>query len=434
MISKLLMAFILANSLLNWNSHLHILTTVIAENELKRMGRGDLLQKMEKLLSIIKPYTREKDHSFVESSIYFDDIKESNWNSFNKWHYYSDYVTGPGQPFNKADGLYRSKHNIINAIEESIETLKSTRLGFVDDRLGKSFELRKLIHLLGDLHQPLHNASFVDDEFKNGDNGGNNFKIDHFKGNLHAIWDEGLSEEFKNFKLPILGKKWSELQIKANAFTRKHTRESLKENLELKRPFEWMKEAKNIVIKFAYKGLKQNLKLTEKYKKEGKYIVEKQIVLGGYRLADTLIEILNDDAVFEKHVGSDDSSNNELKILDLDSEEETNVRLKTETDSSTDEESNSPMTPHAAPKKKKYLLKHPDDQSANPRNKKYETPNLGSGDDFRNSEKFEIFENRFYHQDQQEVLIPPVQPVLTAKKEQPGVITRFFQSIYNYLF
>ena len=47
--------------------------------------------------------------------------------------------------------------------------------------------LKYLVHLVGDVHQPLH-AGFLDDR------GGNSYHLQRFmaESNLHAVWDSGL--------------------------------------------------------------------------------------------------------------------------------------------------------------------------------------------------------------------------------------------------
>ena len=62
--------------------------------------------------------------------------------------------------------------------------------------------MRYLIHVIGDMHQPLHNSNFYNATYKTGDFGGNLInlivqssniiqKIDGTKVNLHAYWDAG---------------------------------------------------------------------------------------------------------------------------------------------------------------------------------------------------------------------------------------------------
>jgi hypothetical protein len=56
-------------------------------------------------------------------------------------------------------------------------------------RAGRQEALRFLVHLLEDLHQPLHVGG-------RGDRGGNDLQVRFFEQgtNLHRLWDEGLIE------------------------------------------------------------------------------------------------------------------------------------------------------------------------------------------------------------------------------------------------
>jgi hypothetical protein len=56
----------------------------------------------------------------------------------------------------------------------------------------KSYDLVWLLHLVGDIHQPLHAATRVSKTDPNGDNGGNNVMLcaKPCKNELHAFWDD----------------------------------------------------------------------------------------------------------------------------------------------------------------------------------------------------------------------------------------------------
>jgi hypothetical protein len=59
----------------------------------------------------------------------------------------------------------------------------------------KSYDLVWLLHLIGDVHQPLHSATRVSAADPQGDNGGNNVKFcaasaATCSGELHAFWDD----------------------------------------------------------------------------------------------------------------------------------------------------------------------------------------------------------------------------------------------------
>ena len=56
----------------------------------------------------------------------------------------------------------------------------------------KQLALRFIIHIVGDLHQPLHAGNGTD-------KGGNDFKVEFFwkESNLHRVWDSGLIDRQK---------------------------------------------------------------------------------------------------------------------------------------------------------------------------------------------------------------------------------------------
>lgn len=96
------------------------------------------------------------------------------------------------------------------AIEEMISslkqvTVKSSRPAVVDFDLAKSFNLRLLIHYVGDIHQPLHAVTRFDQRNPSGDEGGNHFPISDVEGvrNLHMLWDSVLTKFGTDLSLPL---------------------------------------------------------------------------------------------------------------------------------------------------------------------------------------------------------------------------------------
>ena len=78
---------------------------------------------------------------------------------------------------------------VVVAITRQLEILKSE----VPD-LQKLQALKYLVHLYGDLHQPLH-LGYLDDR------GGNQFQLQVYKrgSNLHSLWDTGLIKLISDF-------------------------------------------------------------------------------------------------------------------------------------------------------------------------------------------------------------------------------------------
>ena len=87
--------------------------------------------------------------------------------------------------------------------------------------------LRFLIHLIGDIHQPLHNTSLVNSQFPKGDKGGNLFLIKtRLKSvkDLHTFWDRGL-EKISEIHAPLNAKHLAFLNDLATQFTNQFPKE-----------------------------------------------------------------------------------------------------------------------------------------------------------------------------------------------------------------
>lgn len=164
--------------------------------------------------------------------------------------------------------------------------------------------LRLLLHMMGDLHQPLHSQSAVSVWF-NGteDMGGNKVwmrsdipNVD----NLHKLWDSAAGLYPKNFPTQI---DLDQLQDQAKELIRTHPRSSFGGRLSVLQPWDIAKESRTIAKEFVYKELVSGMNTERDFKSEPyvaspEYIADmqplctQQIVLGGYRLADILRQTL----------------------------------------------------------------------------------------------------------------------------------------------
>ena len=129
---------------------------------------------------------------------YPDDIKYIGWQMFNGWHYVTEPFVPPEIKSKLKDiknsELKPSDENIVWAINQMKKTLRNENLSQVDDYLPKAFALMMLIHLVGDIHQPLHAIARIDPVTLKNDAGGNNFMV-KYNGTtfpLHTIWDDNL--------------------------------------------------------------------------------------------------------------------------------------------------------------------------------------------------------------------------------------------------
>jgi hypothetical protein len=85
-------------------------------------------------------------------------------------------------------------------VETQIGVFKQVLASNAKDSL-KSYDLVWLMHLVGDVHQPLHSATRVTSADPKGDAGGNDVKLTNAPGELHAYWDDilgtGTTADFK---------------------------------------------------------------------------------------------------------------------------------------------------------------------------------------------------------------------------------------------
>ena len=178
----------------------------------------------------------------------------------------------------------------------------------------RAASLSYLIHLVGDMHQPLHCASLFTDAYPNGDRGGNDFYVMPGQGGVHSnlVWDYSVKSgpslvAQRGVRLHSI---WDGLLgTSANPCTQwnyateidaKYSRASLPELATHRTPKEWSLESRELAIEKAY--LRGELKgatdqahapsLPADYTKQAKQVAEKQAALAGYRLADEIKQYL----------------------------------------------------------------------------------------------------------------------------------------------
>lgn len=223
---------------------------------------------------------------FMRSSTWPDEIRHSG-NSYDhpEWHFI-DYPLRP--PLFSFEPDPRPTNNVLFAVVQCEETLSDT---------NASPELRAvylswLIHLIGDMHQPLHCESYFDAEFPNGDRGGNDFyvKPEQQGVRLHGIWD-GLLGTVEN---PVIDWRYA-LKLQAD-----YPKASMPELNKDTTPKSWSLESRKLAVKYGYlnghlRGSTNSddaLPLPEGYLKNAQAVAERRGALAGYRLADEIQEYL----------------------------------------------------------------------------------------------------------------------------------------------
>ena len=144
----------------------HRVVGLVAEQHLSKKARKKVIQLLG-------------NNSLAEVSTFMDDIKsDPAYNHTHDWHW----VTIPDNQ--KYEQTQKNAHgDLIMKIEEIMQALKTHSLPAAQEQEYVKF----LIHLVGDLHQPLHVGG-------QDDMGGNNVKLQWFgqPSNLHRVWDSDI--------------------------------------------------------------------------------------------------------------------------------------------------------------------------------------------------------------------------------------------------
>jgi hypothetical protein len=219
---------------------------------------------------------------FMRASTWPDEIRRrEGGDNHPRWHFIN-YPLRPPKFAVLPDST--PEDDIVYAIRVCEKSLSNPKTPLEERAVFLSW----LIHLVGDVHQPLHCSSWFDADRPNGDKGGNEFFVKP-KGrgiSLHSFWDgllgtSGTPQNRVNYAVAVQSE---------------HPRKSLKEIKKERTPKEWSLEGRSIAIKYAYLHgkLEGSLNreaapdLPEGYAKAAKAVAERQAALAGYRLADEI--------------------------------------------------------------------------------------------------------------------------------------------------
>lgn len=233
-----------------WGQTGHRTVAKVAQNHLSKKAKKAIAQIMG-------------HESLVEASTWMDNIKSDEaYDHTHTWHY----VTVPdGQTYATSDK--NESGDAYECIERMVDILKNESSSIDEKRDA----IRMLVHVVGDVHQPLHVG-------KGDDRGGNDVKIKWFysNSNLHSIWDSKMIDS-KNYS-------FSELAVLIDHPSAHN--ESLMTNTDIN---VWINEAQALRPQVYDIGDKDYLSYEYSYKNWD--TVKLQLYKGGRRLAALLNSI-----------------------------------------------------------------------------------------------------------------------------------------------
>lgn len=122
---------------------------------------------------------------FLRASTWPDEIRRKQ-NSYDhaQWHYIDYPLRAPKF---KMEELAEHDNDVLFGLEESQKIVADASASAE----SRAAHLSWLEHLVGDIHQPLHCASYFSKEFPKGDKGGNSFYVKPATKavSLHSLWD-----------------------------------------------------------------------------------------------------------------------------------------------------------------------------------------------------------------------------------------------------
>ena len=212
---------------------------------------------------------------------------------------YEKYNKGP---WHYADIFWKETGGKAEMLENKSEGLAITKLYDFDKLLRdaavsdkeKAVNLAWFLHVAGDVHNPLHNASRITEVEPKGDQGGNLFLLstageNSERVNLHGYWDSILRRNAPRKNDDCDDKYIASIVDKIIG---RYPYSKMQSRLKLGEYREWNTEGFNLLNGIVYSPeLKRGELPAKKYQKAAFQIGQEQTALAGYRMGQTLNRI-----------------------------------------------------------------------------------------------------------------------------------------------
>ena len=284
-----------------WNRAGHMVSGAIAYNEL-RARDPVALQRVTALLKTHPAYQSRwlpqitthgmADHDialFMYAARWADDIRDEPQYDHPTWHYINFPVTIAGDTTRSPAGV---SGEIVTEMEHNLSVVRDPEA----PDTAKAIAIAWVLHLVGDIHQPLHATNLFSVRWPQGDRGGNSFWIRATSSsqpiNLHSFWD-GLiigSDDLRS------------TMNRATALRAAHPSASFTSQLAALTPMAWARdESLPLARRWAYidgtfaggTSRETAAVLPASYAGDAQRIGEERVTLAGYRLGVLLAKAVN---------------------------------------------------------------------------------------------------------------------------------------------
>lgn len=259
-----------------WNALGHRVAANIAYERLQPNVRA----KVDKMvIDLSKEYPDVTQ--FTQIAPWPDTLRAQKIDTFTHWHYINIAFSADATPLQDLI----DDDNAVWAISKMEPVIKNSAANAYERARFLAF----LVHVVADLHQPLHTVARISARHPEGDHGGNLYFVHSPTSTtqtvtLHKLWDDGLdifSSEPSQKNVVSLSKLVTSLYPESY-FGAKVNDLS---------PEDWANEGVKLAETFVYTTPEDQLPSSD-YMTKGKEIAEQRVALAGYRLANLLNQLL----------------------------------------------------------------------------------------------------------------------------------------------
>ena len=204
LVAVAVVALALLNPCFAWNRGGHLVSGALAYSELNKSSPKSVDAAITVLQShpAFSHWQKELDESavtdkrkalFMLAAAFPDDVRRGQFKRFDHpdWHYVN-FRYSPTEPQTDVARAEPFNGKLMDMLQSSLATYKEGKTATADRAVALSW----VLHLSGDLTQPLHVTALVNGDFPKGDRGGNDVYVRGSERstrsvNLHKLWDDG---------------------------------------------------------------------------------------------------------------------------------------------------------------------------------------------------------------------------------------------------
>lgn len=219
--------------------------------------------------SILRHHPDPGVRGLTAASVWPDQVRDQPEFHHGSWHYLNLPIW-----LDVAERPIVVQGDIERALNACTRVLKDPRAS----RRDKAIALSWTVHLIGDIHQPLHAATGYSSELPEGDRGGGlrEVRLGQSPVKLHAFWDSAGGLFWAGANRERLG------TIVDGLAQRYPVEES---SLAVLSPRAWAEESHRLAGEVVYEGIGPGQPLSQAYIERARDVSQGRMALAGYRLA-----------------------------------------------------------------------------------------------------------------------------------------------------